>query len=83
MEDIPDCQLPVVDCRMLPLSILLCGRMGLAEKTQVHVHQFWLEYGPSVSDVQVAKASVRQCSSDMGTERGIGDAPDSVSSVIG
>ena len=75
--------LPPVRCRMLPLNVLGCGRMGLAEKTQTHIHQVWLDYGPSIADVRAANACVRQCLSDMGTELGIADARDCVSEAIG
>ena len=61
-------QWPAVESRVLLLSTLGCGRMGFADKVQTHVHQVWLEYGPSVRNVQAANLDVRQCLSDMGTE---------------
>ena len=75
--------MPEVESRVLPLTVLGCGRMGLAEKTQAHIHQVWLEYGPSVADVRKASSDVRQCLSDMGTELGIADARDVVAQCIG
>ena len=78
----PD-QWPAVESRVLPLNTLGCGRMGLADKVQTHVHQVWLEYGPSVRNVRAANLDVRQCLSDMGTELGIGDASDCVSACVG
>ena len=76
-------QLPAVESRVLPLCTLGCGRMGLADKVQAHVHQVWLEYGPSVRNVRAANLDVRQCLSDMGTELAIGDALDCVPACIG
>ena len=78
-----DQSLPPVESRVLPLSTLGCGRMGLADKVQTHVHQVWLEYGPSLRSVRAANLDVRQCLSDMGTELAIGDASDCVASCIG
>ena len=76
-------QLPAVESRVLPLGTLGCGRMGLADKLQAHVHQVWLDYGPSVRNVRAANLDVRQCLSDMGTELAIGDALDCVPACIG
>ena len=79
------CQLdrPVVDIRTMPVSILGTGRMGLAEKTQAHIHQTWLDYGPAARDVREACASVLSILSDMGTEFGIGDALDVIDQSLG
>ena len=57
-----------VEVRRLPLSMLGHTHAGLADKVQAHVHQTWLEYGPSVEQVRRANLDVRQCLSDMGTE---------------
>ena len=67
-----------VDIRRLPLSVLGHGRCSLADKVQTHVHQTWLDYGPSVLQVHQAMLDVRQCLSDMGTEIGVADYPDVV-----
>jgi len=75
--------MPQVESRVLPLCVLGCGRMGLAEKVQTHIHQVWLDYGPSVADVRSANLDVRQCLSDMGTEIGIADARDVVAECLG
>jgi len=74
---------PHVETRLLPLCVLGCGRMGLAEKVQTHIHQVWLEYGPSAAAVRSANLDVRQCLSDMGTEFGIADARDVVAECLG
>ena len=74
--------MPVVETRVLPLVVLGSGRMGLAEKTQAHIHQVWLEYGPGVEDVRKANLDVRQCLSDMGTELAIADLGDVVAQCI-
>ena len=73
---------PEVQTRTLPLTTLGKSRMGLAEKTQALIHQIWLEYGPSASDVRAANLDVRVCLSDMGTELGICDAKDVVSECL-
>ena len=75
--------MPPIESRLLPLCVLGCGRMGLAEKAQAHIHQVWLDYGPAISDVRAANLDVRQCLSDMGTELGIADARDVVGECIG
>ena len=69
--------------RELPISILGTGRAGLAEKTQAHLHQAWLEYGPALEDVRLHCASVLSALSDMGTEFGIADALDVVGPAVG
>ena len=74
--------LPEVQERLLPLCVLGPGRMGLAEKAQAHIHQVWLEYGPTIADVRRVNLDVRQCLSDMGTELGIADARDVVAQCI-
>ena len=74
---------PPVESRVLPLCTLGCGRMGLADKVQTHLHQVWLEYGPSIRSVRAANLDVRQCLSDMGTELAIGDALDCVPACVG
>jgi hypothetical protein len=66
----------------MPLSILGKGRMGLAEKTQAHVHQTWLEYGPAIESARSASQDVRVCLSDMGTELGVGDTLDVASQCL-
>ena len=71
----------IVD-RKLPICGLGQGRMALADKVSCLVHQCWLEYGPSASDVRTANARVRQCLSDMGTEFAICDYPDVVGECI-
>ena len=78
-----DDTMPEVESRLLPLAILGSARMGLAEKTQAHIHQTWLEYGPSVADVRLANMDVRQCLSDMGAEMGICDAADVLPQCLG
>ena len=75
--------MPDVTQRLLPLCVLGCCRMGLAEKLQAHVHQTFLDYGPAVSDIRKANRDVRQCLSDMGTELGIADARDFVGQCLG
>jgi len=74
---------PAVDERMLPISVLGTGRMGLAEKTQAYIHQVWLEYGPAVDDVRQANRNVRTILSDMGVEFSIGDVKDVVRGCLG
>ena len=76
-------QPPLVETRLLPLCVLGASRMSLAAKTQAHIHQTWLEYGPAVSDVRKANRDVRQCLSDMGTEFGIVEARDVVGACLG
>ena len=68
--------------RTLPISILGTGRMGLAEKTQAHLHQTWLDYGPAVKDVREACDSVLSILTDMGTEFGIADVADVVEEAV-
>ena len=76
--------MPSVMTRKLPIAALGCCRMGLAEqKTQAHVHQVWLDYGPSADDVRVANADVRVCLSDMGVEFGICDVRDIIDECVG
>ena len=57
---------PPVEQRRMPVSVLGHGRCGLSEKVQAHVHQTWLEYGPSIQQVRAANANVRQIISDIG-----------------
>ena len=49
-----------MESRLLPLAMLGSARMGVADKTHAHVHQVWLEYGPSVSGVRAANMDVWQ-----------------------
>ena len=74
---------PLVSTRTLPLATLGKNRQGLAEKAQAHIHQTWLDYGPSVAAVRAANMNVRVCLSDMGTELGIADIQDVVSECVG
>lgn len=74
---------PAVHQRLLPLTTLGHGRMSVADKMHAHVHQAWLEYGPSVSDVRKANLDVRQCLSDMGAELNIVDSQDSLEQLLG
>ena len=74
---------PAVQERLLPVVVLGSGRMSLADKAQAHVHQVWLDYGPSVDSVRLANADVRQCLSDMGTEFGISEVRDLVPECVG
>ncbi len=83
MDQLASGDMPNVLQRLMPLCVLGSGRMGLAEKVQTHVHQVWLEYGPSVQDVRSANRNVRQCLSDMGHELDIADARDVVASCLG
>ena len=62
--------LPAVRCRGMPLCVLGTGRQGLAEKTQAHLHQTWLEYGPKMADVRRACAAVVTVLTDLGVEAG-------------
>ena len=73
---------PPVEQRRMPVSILGHGRCGLAEKVQAHIHQTWLEYGPSLEQVRAANADVRQVISDMGTELAIADTADVLQACI-
>lgn len=73
---------PAVEVRRLPISVLGHGRCGLADKAQAHIHQCWLEYGPSSQSLRAANACVRECLSDMGTELGIADHADVVDECI-
>ena len=70
--------LPEVRCRGMPLCVLGTGRQGLAEKTQAHLHQTWLEYGPKMADVRRACAAVVTVLTDLGVEAGVVDALDVV-----
>ena len=69
--------------RTLPLVTLGSGRSGLDDKVASHVHQVFLEYGPSVGHVLAACNDVRQVLSDMGTEFGIANFGPAVSHVLG
>ena len=71
----------VVD-RRLPVCGLGQGRTSLMDKVICLVHQLWLEYGPSATDVRRACRAVRCCLSDMGVEFGICDFPDIVDQCI-
>ena len=62
-------ELPEVECRGLLLCILGTGRLGLAEKTQAHLHQTWLEYGPEPAAAREACRSVLTILTDLGTVR--------------
>ena len=62
--------------RKLPICGLGQGRTTVADKVSCLIHQCWLEYGPSSSDIRTSNARVRQCLSDMGTEFAICDYPD-------
>eukprot|EP00974_Lingulodinium_polyedra_P036698 3518073-Lingulodinium_polyedra.AAC.1 len=64
--------------RRLPICGFGQGRATLPDKVACLVHQCWLEYGPSASDVRAANSRVRQRLSDVGTEFGICDYPDVV-----
>ena len=57
--------------------------MGLAEKTQAHLHQTWLDYGPVAAQVTEACASVLSILTDMGTEFGIANVQDVVPELFG
>ncbi len=50
----------------------------MVSKTEAHIHQTWLEYGPSAT----AAADVRQCLSDLGTEFGIVNSMDVVEQYL-
>ena len=73
---------PAVEIRRMPVVLLGHGRCGLAEKVQAHIHQTWLEYGPSLAQVRAANADVRQVVSDMGTELAIADYHDVVTECL-
>lgn len=83
LEGLADTAWPAVEQRMLPPATLGHGRMRLHDKAQAHVHQVWLDYGPTVSDVRKANLDVRQCLSDMGVELGIADAKDTLPEFLG
>ena len=68
--------------RRLPICGLGQGRTTPPDKVSCLVHQIWLDYGPSASDVRKACRSVRQCLSDMGAEFGVCDYPDVVDEVL-
>ena len=74
---------PRVEQRILPVVVLGCGRMGVAEKLQAHLHQTWLEYGPTTKDVRLANDGVRSGLSDMGHELAIADARDVLDACLG
>lgn len=69
--------------RVLPLVTLGHGRCALEDKVAAHLHQTFLDYGPSVGHVVAACADVRQVMSDMGTEFGIANFPNVVGHVLG
>ena len=62
--------------RRLPLVTLGHGRCSLPDKVQAHIHQTWLDYGPTMSYLTRANSAVRQCLSDQGTEFAIADDAD-------
>ena len=70
--------LPPVEERSLPVSVLGKGRQGVAEKAQAFVHQTWLEYGPFRRSVREALASVCTVLTDHGAEASIIDCRDIV-----
>ena len=81
---LPCGQLPRdAEVRRFPLSALGHSKASLPDKLQAHVHQVWLEYGPSVEQVRTANLDVRQCLTDMGTEWGIADCADVVAQCVG
>ena len=67
---------PPVEQRRMPVSMLGHGRCSLADKVQAHVHQTWLEYGPSIQQVRAANADVRHIITGMGTDIAIADHHD-------
>ena len=69
--------------RMLPLVTLGVGKAGLNDKVASHIHQVFLDYGPSVGHVRAACSDVRQVMSDMGTELGISNFGDCIGQVLG
>lgn len=69
--------------RSLPLVTLGCGKSGLNDKVSAHIHQVFLDYGPSVQHVAAACNDVRQVMSDMGTEFGIANFGQAIGQVLG
>ena len=69
--------------RILPLVTLGAGRAGLDDKVAAHIHQVFLDYGPSVQHVVAACNDVRQVMSDMGTEFGIANFGQATGQVLG
>ena len=78
---IGDIQPPIED-RRLPIAVLGHGRCSLADKVMAHIHQTWLDYGPSLLTTRAANADVRQVITDMGTEIGMCDYPDVTESAL-
>ena len=68
---------------MLPLVTLGVGKAGLQDKVASHIHQVFLDYGPSIGHVRAACCDVRQVMSDMGTELGISNFGDCIGQVLG
>jgi hypothetical protein len=62
--------------RRLPLVTLGHGRCSLLDKVQAHIHQTWLDYGPTMCSLTRANSVARQCLSDQGTEFAIADVSD-------
>ena len=62
--------------RRLPLATLGHGRCSLLDKVQAHIHQTWLDYGPTMRSLTRANRAARQCLADQGTEFGIADVAD-------
>ena len=60
---------------LFEIEVVWVGRTGL-DKVQAHIHQTWLEYGPTMRSLTRANSVVRQCLSDRGTEFGIADVAD-------
>ena len=71
-----------IQTRMLPLATLGQGTSTLQDKIAAHIHQTWLEYGPSQSSVRTACASVRQVLTDMGCEFGCANYHDAINHVV-
>ena len=69
--------------RMSPLVTLGSGRAGLDDKVAAHIHQVFLEYGPSAGHVAAACSDVRQVMSDMGVEFGICNFGNAIGQVLG
>ena len=69
--------------RRLPLVQLGHGRFSTSDKVQAHVHQTWLDYGPTVDSVRTATDMCRQCLTDQGVEFDICDSPDVTRLCIG
>ena len=57
-------------------SRLATGDALLPDKVQAHIHQTWLDYGPTMCSLTRANCAVRQCLSDQGTEFAIADVSD-------